>query len=140
MCTPSRAKRIILYCWMFTIVYCSPWIFLVHLEDTCVHGFGKVMYFSTPPPLIPYGSKLKKIICILADNMFAITQTLCVRYKKYVSLALKKNYLADSLGFNHSELSMGSTLRRLMPIIHNHFVLSIREKALVVHKTFPFFL
>ncbi|XP_023349197.1 thyrotropin-releasing hormone receptor isoform X2 [Eurytemora carolleeae] len=42
ICTPSRAKRIIMYCWMFAIVYCFPWIFLVHVEDSCIQGFGKI--------------------------------------------------------------------------------------------------
>lgn len=41
ICTISRAKKIILTCWIFAIVYCSPWFFLTTLRTTCVEGIGE---------------------------------------------------------------------------------------------------
>ncbi|KAH9404706.1 hypothetical protein TYRP_000534 [Tyrophagus putrescentiae] len=32
LCTVRRAKRIILYVWMFATAYCSPWLFLTKVE------------------------------------------------------------------------------------------------------------
>ena len=42
ICTISRAKRIILGCWIFAIVYCSPWFFLTRAQTKCVHGVGTI--------------------------------------------------------------------------------------------------
>ena len=42
ICTISRAKRIILGCWIFAIVYCSPWFVLTQTRSKCVHGVGRI--------------------------------------------------------------------------------------------------
>ena len=42
ICTLSRAKKIIMTCWIFAIIYCSPWFFLTNLKSSCVQGIGEV--------------------------------------------------------------------------------------------------
>lgn len=42
ICTISRAKKIILSCWIFAIVYCSPWFLLTQTFTVCVEGVGEV--------------------------------------------------------------------------------------------------
>lgn len=42
ICTISRAKKIIVACWVFAIVYCSPWFFLTQTRTVCVQGVGEV--------------------------------------------------------------------------------------------------
>ena len=42
ICTISRAKKIIITCWIFAIIYCSPWFFLTDLKSSCVEGIGEV--------------------------------------------------------------------------------------------------
>ncbi len=36
ICTISRAKKIIAGCWLFAIVYCSPWLRLTQTRTVCV--------------------------------------------------------------------------------------------------------
>ena len=45
ICTISRAKKIIGVCWIFAIIYCSPWFFLTKHGSTCVQGIGEVIIF-----------------------------------------------------------------------------------------------
>ena len=42
ICTMTRAKRIILTCWIFALVYSSPWLVLTHIKSSFVKGFGMV--------------------------------------------------------------------------------------------------
>jgi len=42
ICTLTRAKRIILSCWMFALFYSSPWLGLTHIKYSCVKGYGQV--------------------------------------------------------------------------------------------------
>ena len=44
ICTLSRAKKIIMTCWIFAIIYCSPWFFLTTLRSSCVEGIGQVLH------------------------------------------------------------------------------------------------
>nr|XP_040569642.1 thyrotropin-releasing hormone receptor-like [Lepeophtheirus salmonis] len=36
ICTISRAKKIILFCWTFAMTYCSPWLLLTKTRTGCV--------------------------------------------------------------------------------------------------------
>lgn len=38
ICTLSRAKKIIAACWVFAILYCSPWLLLTQVRLRCVRG------------------------------------------------------------------------------------------------------
>ena len=42
ICTISRAKKIIGFCWLFAMIYCSPWFFLTTVRTACVQGVGEV--------------------------------------------------------------------------------------------------
>ena len=42
ICTVSRAKRIIFSCWLFALVYCSPWFLFTQTKSMCVQGVGTV--------------------------------------------------------------------------------------------------
>ncbi|XP_025076291.1 thyrotropin-releasing hormone receptor-like isoform X3 [Pomacea canaliculata] len=43
ICTVSRAKRIILALWLFTVVYCGPWLWLTDLRVVTQAGGGAIM-------------------------------------------------------------------------------------------------
>ena len=38
ICRVSRAKKIIIGCWLFAIIYCSPWLYLTNVKFKCVQG------------------------------------------------------------------------------------------------------
>ena len=42
ICTISRAKKIILACWVFAIIYCSPWFLLTKTRTVCIQGVGNI--------------------------------------------------------------------------------------------------
>ena len=42
ICTLSRAKKIILCCWVFAVCYSSPWLVLTQIKYSCVKGYGQV--------------------------------------------------------------------------------------------------
>ena len=38
ICTLSRAKKIIGFCWLFAILYCTPWFYLTKHSYDCYQG------------------------------------------------------------------------------------------------------
>ena len=42
ICTLTRARRIILACWIFALCYSSPWLVLTTIKHSCVKGYGQV--------------------------------------------------------------------------------------------------
>ena len=38
ICRVSRAKKIIIGCWLFAIIYCSPWLYLTNVKFKCMQG------------------------------------------------------------------------------------------------------
>ena len=42
ICTMSRARRIIISCWVFCVLYSSPWLALTQIKYACVQGIGLV--------------------------------------------------------------------------------------------------
>ena len=42
ICRVSRAKKIIIGCWLFAILYCSPWLYLATTAYRCVEGIGEI--------------------------------------------------------------------------------------------------
>ena len=42
ICTLTRARRIIICCWIFALFYSSPWLLLTHIKFSCIKGFGMV--------------------------------------------------------------------------------------------------
>jgi thyrotropin-releasing hormone receptor len=42
ICTLSRAKKIIAGCWIFAILYCSPWFLLTTTRTLCVKDVGNI--------------------------------------------------------------------------------------------------
>ena len=44
ICTLTRARRIIVCCWIFALFYSSPWLLLSTVKYSCIQGFGMVRY------------------------------------------------------------------------------------------------
>ena len=44
ICTLTRARRIIVGCWIFALFYSSPWLLLSTVKYSCIEGFGMVTY------------------------------------------------------------------------------------------------
>ncbi len=49
ICTISRAKKIIAGCWLFAIVYCSPWFILTKIRTVCVQVRNTIIDTFTFP-------------------------------------------------------------------------------------------
>lgn len=47
ICTLTRARRIIVCCWIFALFYSSPWLLLSTVKYSCIEGFGMVRYNIT---------------------------------------------------------------------------------------------
>ena len=45
ICTLTRARRIIVCCWIFALFYSSPWLLLSTVKYSCIQGFGMVRYY-----------------------------------------------------------------------------------------------